>query len=551
MNRAEVVRLDGAPGVGKTTRLFELVEEEKERGTALSELYYLTFARSGRSESADRLAEVYESADLSDIKKRAKTFHGAACVASLIGGVLDDVGVQVIQRGLDDGVYRQFATSKGMSYTGEKDVLRAAGDGKEPEGYADTLFAINDYLTLTRKPPEKYHHAPVNLPLPRDRVVSLLEAWDEFKRGARDARLFEHGDYVDEAIEQTLLPPACVLFIDEFQDLSPQEYLLFKTWRDSGEVDRIYIAGDPQQSIYSFRAGSPVYFEETEAAETEVRKKSYRCPEEIVNAARSVLDSSPEGGARGFEAASPGGDVSETSLSTPGDLASVVNSALAAHESRGSDATVFLLTRANYQAYQITRALRETGIPFEWLGSRRGVWAQPMPALLDALRSMKRGTGGVDRDAAHKLLAHAPAENQRRRALGDPLGDVYPVEQLGSAFADCENVEEVARLLELPAWKTDVLAAAASSVSETSAARVRVGTIHSAKGLEAPCVVLFDAYTPRLSEMYDSGENTAEEHRLYYVGVTRASKSLIVARDYFTGPTTPILEELAGMGVRA
>ncbi len=83
----EIIRVDGAPGVGKSTRLFEFVEEEKESGKSLSDLYYLTFTRSGREESATKLAEVFPTADQEDLMKRAKTFHGAAWVACAINGL--------------------------------------------------------------------------------------------------------------------------------------------------------------------------------------------------------------------------------------------------------------------------------------------------------------------------------------------------------------------------------------------------------------------------------------------------------------------------------
>ena len=53
---------------------------------------------------------------------------------------------------------------------------------------------------------------------------------------------------------------------------------------------------------------------------------------------------------------------------------------------------------------------------------------------------------------------------------------------------------------------------------------VKVGTIHSSKGLEAPCIHLFDGYPGKMRREYQNGKNAAEEHRLYYVGATRASE---------------------------
>lgn len=63
-------------------------------------------------------------------------------------------------------------------------------------------------------------------------------------------------------------------------------------------------------------------------------------------------------------------------------------------------------------------------------------------------------------------------------------------------------------------------------------AAIKVGTIHSSKGLEAPCTHLFDGYPGRMKREYRNGRNADEEHRLYYVGATRASETLRVITDF-------------------
>lgn len=63
--------------------------------------------------------------------------------------------------------------------------------------------------------------------------------------------------------------------------------------------------------------------------------------------------------------------------------------------------------------------------------------------------------------------------------------------------------------------------------------RIQAGTVHASKGLETPCVYLFDGYTARVRDAYyDDLETGAEKHRLYYVGATQASKTLVVTTGY-------------------
>lgn len=71
---------------------------------------------------------------------------------------------------------------------------------------------------------------------------------------------------------------------------------------------------------------------------------------------------------------------------------------------------------------------------------------------------------------------------------------------------------------------------------DMSPERVRVGTIHSAKGKEADVVILATDSTQRILENMlqdtrgtDKAINDAER-RLYYVGMTRASEQLVLAQ---------------------
>jgi len=44
-------------------------------------------------------------------------------------------------------------------------------------------------------------------------------------------------------------------------------------------------------------------------------------------------------------------------------------------------------------------------------------------------------------------------------------------------------------------------------------------------------------------ERYQNGEMRAEEHRIYYVGATRAAESLHVVNGFFGGPRVPIFTD--------
>lgn len=57
---------------------------------------------------------------------------------------------------------------------------------------------------------------------------------------------------------------------------------------------------------------------------------------------------------------------------------------------------------------------------------------------------------------------------------------------------------------------------------------LRIGTIHSSKGLESEIVILLTDYTSNLTDYYFERNGEPEERRLYYVGMTRAEKGLFI-----------------------
>lgn len=534
---AKVVRINGCPGGGKTTELFSRVQRHQRDGMEARDMLYLTFTRTGRDEVADRLLGVFDGED--EIAGRAKTFHGAACSECYHTDVIDDVGEQVIQPGSkvdDTDPYRDFCAARGLSYDDEE-KSPLTDDTASPTNTGNQLFTLADWLRYRQNPVENCNLAPEHIQLPTNysRTVELLKEWDHYKGHAFELPLFEHSDYVNEAIERALVPGVDVLFVDEFQDLSPQEYLLFKTWRDSGEIETIYIAGDANQSIYSFRAGTPRYFTDTDVDETEDRTASYRCPEVIVSVGRGVLEAHPGTDPNGFTAKKSGGHAERHTLKYADDLAEIVRRDVFDHEPNDDENTVFMLARTNRQKWNIGRALENEGVPFRYIGlsEKRQPWRGELQLVHRGLEAIKAG----------QSLKHKPAAI--RGAVVDVLPESWS-ESIGThADLAAMDVHDVISRLGLPHYERDRLRNAITHDGWTDPAAVKVGTIHSSKGLEAPCVHLFDGYPGRMRREYQNGQNAAEEHRLYYVGATRASETLRVITG-FKGMGTAVFPAFDG-----
>lgn len=550
MSRTPVEQIDGAPGAGKTYQLRQRLESEAASGLELTDFYWLNFTNSGREDVEPVIKDVFAGSDSgADPENRAKTFHGLALSLAIRDGAIDPdtFDEQILQQGDFYGdepdPYADFCRRQGMTYDPDySDPKKLLAGVQESSHTGNLLFAVNDYLTQTCKPPEQWRSAPVNLPInDTGRVTGLLEAWDEYKRDLPmyEFRLFEHGDYVQYAARRGLTPSVDVLFIDEFQDLAPLEYRLYKLWRDAAGLKQLYIAGDPNQSIYSFRGGTPHYFEETAVDDVVQLNDSRRCPGEIASVGRAVLAAHSETDPRGFRGYEPGGIVQWRSLREKYDLRDAVITATDTYQD--TTPSVLLLTRTNHQLRQLTGDLRDVGVPFEIMGSRGGIWRDDLADMLEVLNGIDAGAGAYQADAVRTVRQNLRDDIDYPRGFGG----IIDADEVADLFDRYESALAIASRLELPAWKRDVLQNAIEAPASLQPAEVRVGTVHTAKGLEAPAVYLFTTTSDSMVTQYSrDADAAAEEHRVYYVGTTRASDELHLVDDYFDGPTAPPIDKI-------
>jgi DNA helicase-2/ATP-dependent DNA helicase PcrA len=581
MTHVEIIH--GAPGAGKTHSILDATEHHhREDGISPGEVRLANFTNNGREETADDLVE-REIFDLDaygmeedDLRRVCRTLHSIAlgCCRNA-HSELYEPKEQVITLQDNWEFYEAFCREWGLSLDKEEtNPLKLITNGKEDTAVGNKLLGIDQWLHAMYLPSaNRLGHlidCPVGVELPNSRAREILRAWDEYKRdgGNADLRRFEHHDYVDACLENGYAPGVRLLCIDEFQDLSPVEYALYKLWRDSGRIDWIYIAGDVNQSIYSFRCATPFYLSATDVDGRQYLTESYRCPEAVSGVAQAILEAEPSITQNVFRTAElpngrvPDGSVSMQSVTSAAELAETVRTALDTHDRPdGEDAaTVYLLTRTNWQLGVLTQALQRRGVPFDAMGEKMTPWPEFAVDCLLALRALQRGTP-APQGATDTLIETATNSERREERLNNADVDrrsmrydhsgsvpVYYPEQVSAAFPNRTAAGAVG-VLDLPEYQCDMIRGALETDAAPYPERVQVGTIHEAKGLEAPCVMLFTETTGNIIDRYEAGETRAEEHRIMYVGATRASETLSVLDGFFDGPRSPIFADgLPGHG---
>jgi len=550
---ADLIRWTGGPGSGKTYHLLEDVRQEVEAGRTLDDMILMTFSRSQAADLADRLSRtVFPDEDRKDILRRCATVDAIALRAVRAAGLISDSPDQIIVTGAKKAipVYREFMQAHGIPYTPHAitpedgdPVARAA----LPAG--NQILEINAYLSATMQAPEAWQHAAAAVNLPFDgatwSITDLLPAWQEFKAAKG---VFEHADYARLAVADQVEPQAPILFVDEYQDVSPLQDALIRQWID--QTDRVYVAGDPDQSIYGFRGCSPDLFlslpAEDRGAHNGNRPISRRCAMRIMTEAERILGRP----ANVAPNSRPGRYGREVYTHNPGALPARIEDALQAYPG----GPVFLLSRFRRHVSKLMRDLAAAGIPCTGIRTDTGPWGatrigrnkntleRETVNLWQLTRAIRRyATGGdiapIPYEEAEALIATATPAARRQHALTDlkvkirqsppiRVGDVarwIPLAPGDRRILEALNlrpalVEQIQACLSREDRRGTVIAPEA----------VRVDTIHASKGLEALAVLLHTGYLPGLVDGLADPDRMAEERRVFFVGATRASHALIL-----------------------
>ncbi len=153
----------------------------------------------------------------------------------------------------------------------------------------------------------------------------------------------------------------------------------------------------------------------------------------------------------------------------------------------------------------------------------RARWAVIVPVVEAYYRSGLSVNGGevVQRFLDAFYASHAAT------AFDNPESRVDDIRELGLHFGKFENVEQCLSDIAL----LTNLDAEADAAGGGDAESVRLSTVHQAKGLEWPVVIVLwmvEGMFPSQRSLDEAGDGDAEERRLFYVAATRAKDELVL-----------------------
>jgi DNA helicase II / ATP-dependent DNA helicase PcrA len=365
-------------------------------------------------------------------------------------------------------------------------------------------------------------------PIPDDLMERVFRQYEE-RKVARGRIDFE--DLLELAVRMYDEDPAAVagfreryraFTVDEYQDVNLLQQELLERWL--GDRDDLCVVGDDYQSIYSFTGASPEHllgmpgrFPETLVVRLE---SNYRSTPEILAFANRLVPGLA-GSEKVLRAVLPSGPEPkvEPVVDRLAEGQFIAENARRLHETEAVPwEEMAVLYRLNARSEDYEEALAHTNIPYQV----RGGAFLARPAAQRTLRLL-RGRPGEPAAAAVRDVVDKQGRLDRPPA---GLGEEELTRQ-----ADLARLLLLAEQLGPEATVAAFLRDLEERFSAEARGRgVHLLTYHRAKGLEWEAVFL-----PRLEEKelpYGKalrGDRLAEERRLFYVGLTRAKRHLVLA----------------------
>ncbi len=494
-------KIFGPPGTGKTTRLLTLLDETIEAGIPSDQIAYFTHTRAMADEATARVMAKGK------LKKDCPWFRTAHSAANRLTGL----AWGEIWGSTEDWVALHEA---GYPCTGA--FYDQELEANDYSTWDVTHFVYGVIRARRQSLPEgilqfnKEHHK-----LSLGAVEDFAYTYERVKqeRGKKD-----FADMIEMVIDGDFEVPFKVLFIDEAQDFSKMQWELVD--KIMPYLDKLYIAGDDDQSVFPFTGSDPFGFLDFPADTTEVLEQSYRVPHMIGRAADRVISRVQR-------------RQDKTVKWTDGQgipiYPAITRFELPLAAWANGDKDVMILCRHRRMVKHVRGQLEELGLPSRLDGKTGDSKVVEIAIIYHDLKSGRE----VGQAEAARLLwwkGKRVAANTMRKRKARPM-----VQADVDLDFDANWIEYLAKnkaqTTELFRLRKQLLKNGIEAMR--GAPRIDVSTYHSAKGREADIVVLLSDCSNAVVKAQNRDPDT--EIRLAYVGLTRAKERVMVLPPAKTG----------------
>tara|TARA_R110001592_G_scaffold112800_3_gene311325 strand:+ start:1130 stop:2656 length:1527 start_codon:yes stop_codon:yes gene_type:complete len=492
---SKIKKIYGPPGTGKTTYLLKIVEEEIARKVLPNEIAFLAYTKKAATEAINRASQKFKL-DTKEFKY-FRTIHSLAFQS--LGLSTNDV-------------------MKPKHYIEVSEALKVDLQPKDIHDDDGNFIQQDPYLKII----DLSRITGIDLHDTFSKYGHIVGGWRKLEQIAEYLKEYKKVrnlyDFTDMLIEFNLRPEVWphleVLIVDEAQDLSLVQWQVITNLIT--KCKRAYIAGDDDQAIFKW-AGADVNSFQSYPGDSIILDKSYRIPQSHHNVANKIVRNIKDRIEKTWEAKDEEGKVIT----------------VYSHEAIPyKDKNWLVLARTKYILNKVERFFLEQGYYYSRFGSSsisdrlkhaiaswnkiaegESIGLEGLKAMYEFMssgrgvqRNFKKLTHIDDRETfdyekllfSHGLLVGK--ESTWYQALDKiPYGKVMYIRQLMKRGVDI--------------WQRP---------------QIELSTIHGAKGGEADNVVLLLDLSRKSEEALQN--NPDDEHRVFYVGATRARKELWLVR---------------------
>ena len=459
-----IYKFYGPPGTGKTYRLISRAKAYVRTGTPLDKIGYFAFTKKAAEEARNRMPAE---------NKKLKYFQ-----------TLHSFGYKTL--GLDESRVLQ---PEHYQTFGKRIGVRVKFTDRLNKQEIPYLRSDNPYFKLIQKaenkliePVSEYNSGEYDRKVIKKRMLTYI--YNNMKEYKKTYQLYDFNDMIRMLTESNKIPQFKVIFIDEAQDLSPLQWKLFDKLKEYTED--MYLAGDDDQAIYAW-AGADVKRFIEEPAKEKVLKFSKRISETIQS--ESKIPISRIKGIRKKKEYLPRNYKGKSQYISNLSQVNLLKDKW------------LILTRTQQTAANIMTELKNKNLYYMF-----------------------------KTDKSYQVKLYKKIKNYLRWCNGEVIED--------KEMNDILKLTDVKEITHKIQWyklftkapikeKTYILKLMEQGENLDEDARIRVSTIHSIKGGEEDNVILFMHQGSKIQKSIKrSIEKQDEEHRVWYVAITRARNNL-------------------------
>ena len=476
----------GPPGTGKTTKLLNLVDEKIKEGVPLSKIGYFSFTRRAAEEAITRACIKF------DLERKElpffRTLHSLA---------LKQLGLP------------QESLMKRYDYKllGEKIGISLNGINLEDEN-GIVFSSDKEFLS--------------HIDISRAKKISLKEQWSRnakdmswqkldwiyrtYKKFKEINELYDYTDMLDKFNKSGQPPKLDFLFIDEAQDLSKLQWQTVDKLAQSSK--ETYVAGDDDQAIFRW-AGADVEHFINMKGKAHVLKQSHRIPKSIhpfcVKLSKRIRDRRDK-----------------EYIPREHDGVLKFHNAFNMDVSNGD---WLILATTNYILDKVQTELIEQGIFFK--RKNRLSIKNSIINVIYNWEDLRKGKKVIKADikSIYDLMSSNVGVKHGFKNLNSLQDKEYAnLYTLAKKYGLLRKDEWYRALDKIPLRDRVYIRATLRRGAKLTNPKVKLSTIHGAKGSECENVILFTDLSREADKQYFI--NPDDQTRVMYVGATRAKESL-------------------------